>query len=91
MIHELKTWEEYFKALWEGHKTFEVREDDRNFEVGDMLDLKEYDHIKDSFSGRYIRAEITYKLNGGSFGIEKGYCVLGLNDPVLFDSNMIGM
>lgn len=45
MHHELKTWKKYFAALWEGTKNFELRKDDRNFENGDLLTLKEYDRI----------------------------------------------
>ena len=41
MIHELKTLPEYFEAVRKGDKTFELREDDRNFKVGDYLALNE--------------------------------------------------
>ena len=42
MRHQLKTWPEYFKAVAAGTKTFEVRENDRNFKVGDVLELREW-------------------------------------------------
>jgi hypothetical protein len=45
--HELKTWPEYFEALREGKKTFEIRENDRGFETGDILILKEFDPCED--------------------------------------------
>ena len=87
--HELKTWPDYFEAVLSGAKAFEVRKDDRNFQVGDNVALWEYwpvnidpfaeDTTPDpGFTGRWIHAVITYKLGGGSFGIEYGYCVLGL-------------
>lgn len=80
--HNLKTWPEYFQALWDGNKTFEVRKDDRGFNVGDVLILEEYDHIKDMYLGRRILCEVSYKLSGGSFGIEQGFCVLGIKNMV---------
>ena len=77
MIHELKTWPEFFEDVWKGEKLFEVRKDDRLFDVGDTLELLEYDPYEKTFSGRKIFATITYKLNGGKFGIEIGFCILG--------------
>ena len=35
--HELKILPEYFVAVRDGIKKFEVRKDDRPFEVGDIL------------------------------------------------------
>lgn len=32
------------------------------------------------YSGRYFEQEITFVLAGGQFGVEKGFCVLGLKD-----------
>jgi hypothetical protein len=40
--HDLKTWPEHFKYIKTGIKTFEIRENDRGFEVGDILNLREF-------------------------------------------------
>jgi len=54
MTHALKTWPEYFQAVAERGKTFEVRKADRPFKVGETLLLQEWDNVKgrppDSFS-----------------------------------------
>ncbi|MEG2290711.1 MAG: DUF3850 domain-containing protein [Clostridium sp.] len=42
MIHELKTESKYFNAVCECKKKFEVRKDDRPFNVEDTLNLVEY-------------------------------------------------
>ncbi len=62
--HTLKTINPYFEAAWSGVKTFEVRKNDRDFNVGDRVDLVEYEAESDNFTGRAIRAEITYILEG---------------------------
>ena len=42
MTHELKIWPQYFCRVADGSKTFEVRENDRGFQPGDIVVLKEY-------------------------------------------------
>lgn len=41
--HELKTWPSYFTPVAAGEKTFEIRFDDRGYQRGDVLVLKEWD------------------------------------------------
>ena len=35
--HQLKTWPVYFKAIWDGIKTFDIRVNDRGFIPGTQL------------------------------------------------------
>lgn len=79
--HELKTHAPYFAAVSEGRKTFEVRKDDRGFQTGEVLWLREYFPDRDQsfrYSGNAEFARITYILRGGHFGVEVGYVVMGL-------------
>jgi hypothetical protein len=80
-VHRLRTWVPYFQAVIDGAKPFEVRRDDRGFQVGDRVRLIEVTHPDDGLAptGREAEAEITYILSGGQFGIEPGYAVLGLD------------
>lgn len=82
--HDLKTWPEYYKRVETGQKTFEVRKNDRDFQVGDTVSLYQYDKVAPP-SGRPVedfeerlKFKIGYILHGGNFGIEPGYCVLQL-------------
>jgi len=44
--HELKIWPQYYEAVANGSKTFELRKNDREFQKGDEVVLKEYDPYK---------------------------------------------
>lgn len=80
LIHTLKTWPEYFYRVLHGQKNFEVRKNDRDFQIGDEVILEYFDPDNPESSKDYrapIKIRITYLLNGGQFGIEPGYCVFG--------------
>lgn len=78
-IHELKTWPTFFEAVCDGSKTFELRNDDRDFQVGDVLLLREFNLNNHRYTGRKLCRLVTYKLESAMFsGIEKGYCIMGL-------------
>jgi len=87
--HTLKTLARYWEAIADGTKTFEVRLNDRAFQTGDLLILEKMDndgrfYVTEpgkSFTAKSIRKRITYLLQGGQFGIEPRYCVLGLGEP----------
>lgn len=75
-LHELKILPQYFEKVFNGEKRFEIRKDDRNFKVGDIIRLCE--HNGNEFTGRDILYDITFKLDGGEYGLEKGYCILSI-------------
>ncbi|WP_335673680.1 DUF3850 domain-containing protein [Enterococcus wangshanyuanii] len=64
-------------AVLEDLKKFEIRYNDRDFKVGDIVILKEIDSVNRKLTGRQIKTEITYitnyeqKNNYVVFGIEK--------------------
>lgn len=79
MEHFLKCWPEYFKALEDGEKKFELRKDDRMWEVGDKITLMEWNPTEEKNTGRRIKFTITYILrNAPQFGLMDGYCILSL-------------
>lgn len=78
--HELKTWPEYFQAVWKGLKKFEVRKNDRDFKVGDTLYLREWDPVTEKYTGREARVEVTYVFVGaGYMGLGSGYVVMSVD------------
>ncbi len=42
MKHELKIWPQFYARVADGTKTFEVRENDRGFQKGDTVTLREF-------------------------------------------------
>lgn len=63
MIHELKILPEHFEPVISGLKSAEVRKNDRGYEVGDFLKLKEWDAISEpfaGFTGRIVVRQITH-------------------------------
>lgn len=72
--HRLKTIQPFFSLIKLGIKTFEVRKNDRDFEIGDYVYLQEYDKILDQYSGHEIKAVITYVLKSFD-GLDDGFCV----------------
>jgi hypothetical protein len=63
LTHELKSWPQYFEATLEGTKTFELRRNDRDYQAGDLVVLREYEPGMDRYTGRYQIHEITYVLS----------------------------
>ena len=74
-IHELKIAPEYFEKVLSKEKTFEFRYNDRNYQVRDILKLKEYDNGQ--YTGREISVQITYILQDFE-GLESNYAILSI-------------
>jgi len=64
-LHRLKTLTHFYNAVMIGLKPFEVRYNDRDFQVGDFLLLQEYDPENDSY-GRETMRQVTYIFEGGA-------------------------
>ncbi|EDN7323724.1 DUF3850 domain-containing protein [Listeria monocytogenes] len=75
--HSLKILPEYFDAIDHGVKTFEIRKNDRNFKVGDILILREYD--EEHYTGPELKTKITYITD---YAQQDGYVVLGIEIEV---------
>lgn len=59
-IHELKTISVFFDMVLTGVKPYEIRKNDRPYNVGDIVILKEVDNDdRNKYTGREINAHIT--------------------------------
>lgn len=76
--HILKVRPDYFHAIWDGDKTFEIRFNDRDFKVGDVLDLRGFEPETQRFTGDHLLRSVLYVLHGGLFGLAEGYVCMSL-------------
>lgn len=91
VVHELKVWPEFWEPLRSGEKRFEVRRNDRGFRTGDIVVLQKTRFPPPLFdgskahgipirTGEEIHKRIGWILDGGQFGIERGYVVMQLEE-----------
>lgn len=91
--HELKTRPVYFEEVRTGVKTFEFRRDDRGFEVGDVLVLREWITVGDvlmgrewtepGYTGRVVQRKVTSILRTyDGLGVPPGFVVMSIG-PML--------
>lgn len=84
--HDLRVRPRFFEELWAGNKTFEIRKDDRGFQRGDALLLREYDisvgEGDDCYTGREVEAQVVYISR---YMQREGHIVMALKQTVRRD------
>lgn len=73
MIHQLKIKQQYAQAYYKGLKPWEIRLNDRNYQVGDII---EFTIIE---TGQTYQREIIYFFDLDGFGLMPNYCILTLS------------
>lgn len=74
MKHDLKTVSPHFEQVQSGEKTFELRYNDRNYQVGDLLHLRHYDG---NYTGPSITVEVTHILDNFP-GLKPGWIIMSI-------------
>ena len=75
--HELKILPKHFQEVWDGIKTFELRKNDRNYQRGDILVLREWNGKE--YTGSCIAVRVTHILKDcPEYGLADGYCILSI-------------
>ncbi len=85
-VHELKCEEPHWTDIREGRKRFELRFDDRDYRVGDILELTSWCTItsevrRPETAGQKIRVEVLHLIHGGRFGelgLKPGICCMSI-------------
>lgn len=78
LVHHLKTLPEFFEAIASGVKKFEVRKDDCDYGVADILVLEEWSPEK-GYTGRHERRDVDYILRDEKFGVKRGFCIMSIS------------
>lgn len=77
-VYSLKTWPEHFQNIKRGLKTFELRYNDRDYQVGNELILQEYDPETEEYTGDHIHAVITHIMGENDFLDMKGFVIMSI-------------
>ncbi len=72
--HDLKVMPAFFQPLYSKQKTFEIRRNDRDFKVGDVLNLREHSLAR-GYSGRSCIRRVTYLTD---YAQRSGFVVLAV-------------
>ena len=75
--HYLKIFPDYYDHVKSGDKTFEVRYNDRDYQVNDVLHLQEFNNGE--YTGRELVKTISYILDNTNY-CKEGYVILALKD-----------
>lgn len=71
--HQIRLGTSFFADAESGKKNFELLKNDRDYKVGDILEMMEFKDGKNT--GRSVKKIVTYILEDHT-GLEEGYCIL---------------
>ena len=78
--HRLKLLKKYADLSVKGLKHWELRKNDRDFQVGDELEMIVIDDETKEPTGNTICASVGAVFQDEGFGLEKGYCIISFGD-----------
>jgi len=85
ITHSVKSWPAFFEAAIDGRKTHDFRNKyERNYKIGDFLELNEYNPFVGDYTGRKALFRITYITSNdtpcalSSNALDRDTCVLSI-------------
>lgn len=87
--HTLKTDPQAFDAVAAGEKTFEIRKGDRNYAVGDTLELRKTRYTGAQmaaghpleYTGEALTVSVSHIMRGPVWGLSDGWVILSIGRP----------
>lgn len=84
-IHKLKSWPAFFNEIIEDKKRHDMRRnDDREFEIGDILLLQEWDNNIEAYTGKECEVKVTYITSEkfpcawSPIALDSKFCILSI-------------
>jgi len=74
---DLKLIQPYFSQVKHRFKPFEVRKNDRDYEVGDTLVLHEWIPEEEKYAGDWFEREVIYVFDNPDY-VKEGFVILGI-------------
>ncbi|QXO10366.1 hypothetical protein [Proteus phage vB_PmiM_ZX7] len=81
--HEIKIYPLYFSQVCYGLKKAELRINDRNYQIGELVCMKEYNPDTKSYTGNFVTIEITMVNDVSDF--------TNVNNQVMFSFNVLNI
>jgi hypothetical protein len=86
MIHKLKSWNRFYRDLRTCERTHELRLNDRDYKVGDFLDLHDYDPVTMEYSGARLLMLVTSITQNGDapcavspYALNDEFCIMSVS------------
>jgi len=80
--HDLKIWPEFFADVVSGAKRYEVRSNDRSFDLDDVLVLREWNPESKEYTGQLCKARVIHIMRSTDtpvgFLLSPNVCVMGI-------------
>jgi hypothetical protein len=83
-MHVVKSWPKFFQAIRRGSRRHELRRNDRDYRVGDLLQLQEYEPVSEQYTGNSCVVRITSITSAdepcavSAASLHFDYCILSI-------------
>lgn len=82
--HVAKSWPRFFTQVLAGIRMHELRRNDRDYQVGDRIELREYNPESGAFTGRMCTVEVTSMTSAqepcavSEEALHRDFCILSV-------------
>jgi hypothetical protein len=95
--YHVKSWPHFFQAIKRGEKLHDMRDlKDRQYQIGDVLVLNEYDPFKGEYTGAFCPVEVTFITSANtpcafsSAALAPGFCILSIKKVLVSNDDLPG-
>lgn len=86
--HTVRCWSDVFPSIMSRDRQFDIRRNDREYAVGDLIEFQEWDDRRQMMTGRVARRYITYVMDVRTLPVEIRNR-LGMNPSMMPDDLVI--